>query len=114
MRRISIVTICAGVWLVTNASASVIYNNLTPNNLMAVATRPGGVATTEIEAADDFLLSGAGIINSASFVGLIVPGATGTPTISDVVVEIYRVLGVLNNFPNLSSVLLQPGLIFGE
>jgi hypothetical protein len=76
----------------------VIYNNLTPNNQIAVATRPGSPGAFEIEAGDDFVLTGAGVINSASFVGLLVPGPTGgSVSITDVVVEMYRV------FPNDSG-----------
>jgi hypothetical protein len=78
----------------------VIYNNLTPNNSIGVATRPdsGVTPSNEIEAGDDFILNGRGTVNSASFVGLIVPG-TGTPTISDIVVEIYRVFPNDSTFP---------------
>jgi hypothetical protein len=75
-----------------------IYNNLTPNNLMAIASRPGTASAFEIEAADDFLLGSAAIINSASLVGLLV-SPTGAPaSVSDVTIEIYRV------FPNDSNV----------
>lgn len=69
----------------------IIYNNLTPNNLMAVATRPDSVGTFEIEAGDDFFLGSQTFINSASFVGLLVPGVGGTPSISEIVAEMYRV-----------------------
>jgi hypothetical protein len=72
------------------ASSEVIYNNLTPNNLMAMATRPGA-GTFEIESADDFFLNSAALIDSASFTGLIVPSVTGGSTsIASVVVEIYQ------------------------
>lgn len=73
-----------------------IYNNLTPNNLMGVATRPD-TGAFEIEAGDDFSLGTKTFINTASFVGLIVPGATGTPSISDIVAEIYRVFPLDSN-----------------
>src|ERR1700732_104909 len=70
---------------------AVIYNNLTPNNMIAVATRPA-TFSFEIEAADDFVLTSPTVIKAASFVGLLVPGAAGgTPSISDLVVEIYHV-----------------------
>src|SRR5712691_9639825 len=72
------------------AMGAVIYNNLTPNNLMAVATRPDTFAF-EIEAGDAFVLGSRTGINAASFVGLIVPGGAGTPSVAQVVVEIYRV-----------------------
>lgn len=73
------------------AAPITLYNNLTPNNQMAVASRPD-TGAFEIEAADDFVLGTASTITSASFVGLMVPGATGGSfTVSDVVIEIYRV-----------------------
>jgi len=75
----------------TPAFADPIYNNLTPNNMMATAIRPDSPGSFEIETGDDFALPTGARINSASFVGLSVPGASGTPTISQVVVEIYRV-----------------------
>src|SRR5215471_8451368 len=69
---------------------TVIYNDLTPNNMMAIATRPESAGKFEIEAGDDFFVGGEATVNSASFTGLIVPG-TGTPSITGLVVEIYRV-----------------------
>jgi hypothetical protein len=90
-----------GVFLLTlltaPANADTIYNNLVPNDQMAIATRPESAGKFEIEAGDDFLLSTSSSITTASFVGLIVPGASGTPSISEVVAEIYRV------FPNDSD-----------
>ncbi len=70
--------------------ADVIYNNLTPNNLIGMASRPSSAGGIEIEAADDFLLGSAATITSASFVGVFVPG-TGIASLSQVTVEIYRV-----------------------
>jgi len=57
-----------------------------PNGLMATASRPdtGGF---EIESADDFTVAGQTTINSATFTGLIPAGSS----VSDVVVEVYRV-----------------------
>jgi len=80
-----------------SVKAAVIYNNLTPNGQMAIASRPGGPGTFGIEAADDFLLSSSTSITSASFIGLMVPGASGTPSISDIQVEIYRVFPLDSN-----------------
>jgi hypothetical protein len=76
--------------LATPAVGDTIYNNLTPNNLMAIATRPDSPSGFEIEAADDFILGSRATINKASFVGLVVQGSAA-PSISEVVVEIYRV-----------------------
>jgi hypothetical protein len=64
-----------------------------PDGLMATATRPDAGAVTEIESADDFILSHLTSITSATFTGLVPAGAT----VGEVVVEIYRV------FPHESS-----------
>jgi hypothetical protein len=88
---------------VVPAAGAAIYNNLTPNNMMAVATRPGAGNPFEIEAGDDFFLGSQTLITSASFVGLLVPGTGGTPSISDIVVEMYRV------FPKDSNVARTSG-----
>jgi hypothetical protein len=105
MRRgfASFVAVGLGIFLVMPASGAPIYNNLTPNNLMAIATRPVGVPF-EIEAGDDFFLGSRTTINAASFTGLFVPGTSGTPSASDVVVEIYRV------FPKDSNTARTPNV----
>jgi hypothetical protein len=88
-----------------DSSAGTIYNNLTPNNQMAAATRPSGLGVVEIEAADDFVLTTQSSINSASFVGLTVPNPTGGPfSVSNVTVEIYRV------FPQDSDTVRTPNV----
>jgi len=61
-----------------------------PDGKMATASRPG-LGTFEIESADDFILTSNTAITSATFTGLIVPNPGATPTITNVVVEIYRV-----------------------
>jgi len=90
--------------LTVPASGDTIYNNLTPTNAIGVATRPGTSGGFEIEAGDDFSLSSATVINMASFVGLIVPGTSGTPTISDVVAEMYRVFPLDSNTTRTANV----------
>src|SRR4051794_38472536 len=95
----------AGCFLAAPAFAATIYNNLTPNNLMAVASRPD-TSASEIEAADDFFIGSQFSVTSATFVGLIVPGVTGGPsTISDLVAEIYRV------FPQDSNATRTPNVL---
>ena len=91
-----------GMLVGTCAKGDIIYNNLTPNNLMAMASRPGGVGTFEIEAADDFLLLSPATITSASFAGLLVPG-TGATSVSQVVIEIYRVFPLDSNVGRTSG-----------
>jgi hypothetical protein len=83
---------------VTTAAGADLYNNLTPNNSMAVATRPDSAGGFEIEAGDDFILGTQTSLTSASFIGLIVNPSGGATTISDVTAEIYRV------FPSDSKV----------
>jgi hypothetical protein len=70
-------------------------------NQIAIASRPGpgpgGGVNQETEAADDFLLTSAMRLNSATFTGLL-PAGVPLSDVSQVVVEIYRV------FPNDSDV----------
>jgi hypothetical protein len=106
-RKIVPATVLAlGAIAAVPAGAAVIYNNLPANNQMAVASRPDSSAGFEIEAADDFILTGAGIINSASFTGLFVPPASGgSVSVSELVIEIYRV------FPNDSDTNRTPNVV---
>jgi PEP-CTERM motif len=78
------------------AADSIIINTGNPDGLIAMASRPGSAGRLEIEAADDFILSGAKSVTGGSFVGLLPSGAS-LSSISQVVVEIYRV------FPNDST-----------
>lgn len=93
-----------GAMLASSVFADTIYNNLTPNNLIAIATCPESSGNFEIEAGDDFVVSQQTAITSATFVGMIVPGPNGTPDISDVVAEIYRV------FPKDSNTARTPNV----
>ena len=89
--------------LVAPAIGATIYNNLTPSNAIGVATRPD-TAPFEIEAADDFFLGSETRITGASFDGLLVPAPSGAlPTISQVVVEIYRVFPADSNVARTSG-----------
>ena len=92
----SLAAVALGTILAIPAFGATVYNNLTPNNLMAMATRPDSGGAFEIEAADDFILASPTTINSASFTGLITGG--GAANIAEVIVEIYRV------FPSDSDV----------
>src|SRR3954451_8799920 len=71
-----------------------------PTNSMASATRPDTAGKFEIESADDFILASPTAITHATLTGLLT-GAS--PTIGQVVVEIYRV------FPNDSNVARTSG-----
>jgi hypothetical protein len=79
------------------AADSLVINTGSPDGLMAMASRPGSPGRMEIEAADDFVLTGATNVTGGSFVGLLPSGAS-LASISEVVVEIYRV------FPNDSTI----------
>jgi len=52
----SLTMLSLGCLVVTTAAGAELYNNLTPNNSMAVATRPDSAGAFEIEAGDDFIL----------------------------------------------------------
>jgi len=68
-----------------------VYNNLLTNGLFAITSGPTS------EAADDFVLTSQTTLTSAAFIGLIVPGTGGSPSITDVTVEIYRVFPLDSN-----------------
>jgi hypothetical protein len=78
---------------VAAAETPFVFSTGKVTDFIATATRPD-TAPFEIESADDFVLTHGTSITSATFTGLIPPGATPT----QVVVEIYRV------FPALSDV----------
>lgn len=83
--------LCFASIIATSTKADQLYNNLTPNSSIGLASQtdmsPGG----EVEAADDFIFTTPTTINSASFTGLISAGTFGVPTIAGVTIEIYRV-----------------------
>jgi hypothetical protein len=88
----TLAAVCATALLAVPAAAAPVYNNLTPTSAIGVASRPGGGNPFEIEAGDDFVLGAQTVINSGSLVGLFVPPASGgTFSVSDLVIEIYRV-----------------------
>ena len=58
-----------------------------PDGLIATASRPDSAGKFEIESADDFVLTSATTLTSATFVGLLAGGAT----VGEIRVEIYRV-----------------------
>jgi hypothetical protein len=97
-------TLCAAATLIACALAgpsyagtSFFFSTGDPDGKMAMASRPSSGGKIEIEAADDFVLTGPTSITSATFVGLLPTGAA-LSDITDVRVEIYRV------FPNDSDI----------
>jgi hypothetical protein len=99
LRSLSLVMLLAiGLFTAIPAAADgLIINTGNPDGLIAMASRPESAGKIEIEAADDFVLTSATNVTSGSFVGLLPVGAS-LSSISEVVVEIYRV------FPNDSTV----------
>jgi hypothetical protein len=88
------------------AADSLLVNTGNPDGLIAMASRPGSPGKIEIEAADDFILSGATNVTSGSFVGLLPSGAS-LSSISEVVVEIYRVFPKDSTNPPSGNVLTR-------
>jgi hypothetical protein len=80
-----------------------------PDGKIATASRPDSPGRPEIESADDFVLTQNTDITGGSFTGLLTGGAT-LASISEVVVEIYRVfpldsdLGRTSGPPTFSTV----------
>ncbi len=86
--RLTLMGVVAIAMATTAKAESLIFSTGNPNGLMATASRPASAGLSEIESADDFVLTQETKIDSASFTGLL----TGTsPSIGNVVVEIYRV-----------------------
>ena len=92
----ALVVICVFVlgWVTSAVATPFSFSTGNPDGRIATASRPD-IGTFEIESADDFLATTPIQINSATFTGLLT-GAS--PTVGQVVVEIYRV------FPNDSNV----------
>jgi hypothetical protein len=78
------------------AASPFFFSTGNPDGKIATATRPDTAFGFEIETGDDFVLTQATTITSASFTGLIT-GSSPFASIGQVVVEIYRV------FPNDSD-----------
>ena len=82
--------------------AGPLFSTGNPDGRMAVASRPDAGGLFEIEAADDFVLTGQTRLTGATFTGLLTGGAAPA-NIGEVRVEIYRV------FPKDSNVARTSG-----
>src|SRR5215831_21083629 len=102
-RVLSVALLGLGAILAMPAPGATIYSNLTPNDMIGIATRPSSAGSFEIEAGDDFVLTAQTIINMATFDGIIVSPTGAAPTISDVVLEIYRVFPADSNVGRTSG-----------
>src|ERR1044071_7686506 len=103
MRNAFVIGISAVLFSMPALAAPFVFSTGSVKDLIATASRPGPASgvNQETESADDFLLTTSTRINSATFTGLL---PTGTPlsSVSQVVVEIYRV------FPKDSDVNRTP------
>src|SRR5436189_234957 len=80
----------AALGIVPAAADPFVFSTGNPDGLMATASRPDIPPGTEIESADDFILTKETKLTSATFTGLLPSGAPLT-NVTDVVVAIYRV-----------------------
>ena len=80
------------------------FTNGTPDGRMAMASRPSSSGVSEIEAADDFILSTATNLTSASFYGLL---PSSGATILAVDIEIYRVFPLDSTTPPSGNVITR-------
>ena len=86
-----IAAVCVGCALTWSAYADpFFFSTGNPDGLMATGSRPSGTGITEIESADDFVLSQTTRIDSVTFTGLL-PRGFSLASIGQVRVEIYRV-----------------------
>jgi hypothetical protein len=88
------------------AADSLLIGTGSPDGLIAMASRPEAPGKIEIEAADDFIVTGATNVTGGSFVGLLPSGAS-LSSISQVVVEIYRVFPKDSTNPASGNVLTR-------
>jgi hypothetical protein len=79
--------------------AAIVYSNLDVTGQIGFASRPDNGGVTEVEAADDFILTQATTINQASFIGLIPLGAS----VVGINLEIYRVFPFDSNVARTSG-----------
>ena len=89
--RLRLLTASLAILAVSPACADpFFFRTGNPDGLIATAARPDSPGRPEIESADDFVLTQNTRITGGSFTGLLTGGAT-MASISEVVVEIYRV-----------------------
>src|SRR5262249_30141859 len=102
---VSVAMAVLGFASVTPAAAqNFFFSPGNPDGKMATATRPDTGAPFEIESADDFVLTAPTQINSATFTGLFFnPTGGPSPSVNDVVVEIYRVFPADSNTARTSG-----------
>src|SRR5215472_8268367 len=87
--------LAAGVVLLfagTVAAATIVplFSTGSPDGKIATLSRPASTGKLETETADDFVLGQPALVTNATFIGLLVGGATAA-NISDVEIELYHV-----------------------
>ena len=100
-----IVAACTALSALTTAAAAPVtfFSTGNPDGLIGTASRPASAGKLEIETADDFVLSQAALISSATFIGLLPLGAS-ISSITDVEIEIYRVFPLDSTNPPSGNV----------
>ena len=98
-----VVGLAAAAWPGMVGAAPFFFSTGNPDGLIGTAARPD-VGVFEIESADDFVLTSRTRIDHITFVGLLVGGTVSNLSLSDTVLEMYRV------FPNDSDVGRTSGL----
>jgi len=96
-----------GCWLATPAKADpFFFSTGNPDGLIATLSRTASPGKLETETADDFLTTAPTVINSATFTGLLVGGATPA-NINNVEIELYHVFPVESANPPDGRVLTR-------
>jgi len=93
MRRIPCFVTALALMLMLGATASAasfFFSTGTPDGRLGALTRPASPGKIQTEAADDFLLTEATVINGATITGII-PQGTSLANITEVEVEVYHV-----------------------
>lgn len=102
--RWGVVFVVLGLWVPAFARGlTFTFSTGNPDGRMATASRPGVGPSIEIESSDDFLLASQTTINHATFMGLLPSGAPLT-SVTQVVVEIYRVFPLDSTNPPSGNV----------
>lgn len=88
------------------ALSDTVFSTGNPDGLIGTASRPDGPSQIEIETADDFVLTQETSITGGTFTGLLPTGASGS-SITNVVVEIYRVFPLDSTVPPSNDVVTR-------
>src|SRR5215472_5146861 len=83
-----------------------VFSTGNPDGKIATLSRTASAGKLETETADDFVTTQQTLINSATFTGLLVGGAT-TANIHNVEIELYHVFPIDSTFPPDGRVLTR-------